>query len=66
MIKKLQNWDCDFCYINYNEMKVFCWSIKLPDPTHYEQTFDIKAEQKAKALYIDEAFCNYFESYGET
>ena len=38
-------------YINYVRMEGFCWTIKLPDPTHYGQTFDLKPEQKAKASF---------------
>ena len=43
----LQSWK----YINYVKMEGFCWTIKLPDPTHYGQTFDLKPEQKAKASF---------------
>ena len=38
----------NYDYINYVKMEGFCWTIKLPDPTHYGQTFDLKPEQNAK------------------
>ena len=36
-------------------MEVFCWSIKVPDPTNYGLTLELKPEQKAEALFTARA-----------
>ena len=42
-------------YNNYVKMEVLCWSIKLPDPTNYGLTLELKPEQKAEASIIGRA-----------
>ena len=42
-------------YNNYVKMEVLCWSIKLPDPTNYGLTLELKPEQKAEASIIARA-----------
>ena len=51
IILTIGDYSIEYNYINYVKMEGFCWTIKLPEPTHYGQTFDLKPEQKAKASF---------------